>query len=763
VSYLATKNNLNTFVKKPFMYKKSVILVLIVLVLLIVFRFFIVDSCTSKDAKYTAILPDSIAYVGDQSCKKCHSTEFKEWKQSHHYMAMLPPSDSTVVGDFNNVTFTADGVTSRFYKKGTKFFINTEGDDGKNHDFEVKYIFGFTPLQQYLIAFPGGRMQVPRLSWDVNKKKWFNQYASQKIPSHDWLHWTGNAQNWNTMCATCHSTNLKKNYDVATDTYKTTYNSINVSCESCHGSGKHHIDFINGDYKSGKKVAGSFMKLAKNSGQKEELNTCAPCHARVSELNGSHIDSKEIMDNYIPQIPDTEFYHADGQVDDEDYIYTSFLQSKMYHKGVSCGTCHNPHSAKLKRIGNQTCTLCHIPAKYDVPKHTFHKKGTAAAECKNCHMPGKLYMGNDLRHDHSFRVPRPDLSVKYGTPNACSNCHKDKSEKVLADAVIKWYGPKRVYHFAEDLIPGSQLDANSEKHLTNLIDNKFVPKIIKATATFYLGSVQTQSSLNTILARLPSKDAQIRYRALRSLASFPSENWREAVGPLLSDKVRAVRIAAADLYIMLPAGQVPTQYAKAFSLAQKELEQSLIYQTDFSTGNVMLADYYLKLQDYDNAQKFYLKGLKKDSNMNYALLNLSAAYNSQGKNKQALQALESAIKNDPNNERIYYNMALLYNEMNNIPAAEKAFAKAVELKSSNSRVYYNYGLLLNQSNKFAAAESVLKKGITLNPSDPELYYALTFVYIQTNNKSKAIQTAIKLKQLDPNNPNYQQLFNNLGI
>lgn len=378
-------------------------------------------------------------------------------------------------------------------------------------------------------------------------------------------------------------------------------------------------------------------------------------------------------------------------------------------------------------------------------------------------MPGKLYMGNDLRHDHSFRVPRPDLSVKYGTPNACSNCHKDKSEKVLADAVIKWYGPNRKYHFAEDLIPGSRLDAESEKHLISLIDNKFVPKIIKATATFYLGSIPTQSSLNTILARLPSKEAQIRYRALRSLASFPAESWRDAVGPLLSDPVRAVRIAAADLYITIPTGQVPEQYAKAFSSAQTELEKSLRYQADFSTGNVMLADYYLKLKDYDNAEKFYLRGLKKDSKMNYALLNLSAAYNSQGKNEQALQALGLALKNDSKNERIYFNLALLYSEMNNIPAAENAFAKAVELKSTNPRLYYNYGLLLNQNKKFAAAESVLKKGISLNPSEPELYYALTFVYIQTNNKAKALETAVKLKQLDPGNPNYQQIFRSLGI
>jgi tetratricopeptide (TPR) repeat protein len=746
------------------MFRKSAIFVLIVIVLFILFRFFIADQYSAIYSKYTEVKSSKNSFVGDQSCKECHKGEYKEWQQSHHYMSMLPANDSTVSGDFNNVTFSADGVTSRFYKKGTKFFINTEGDDGKNYDFEVKYIFGFKPLQQYLIQFPGGRMQVPRLSWDVNKKKWFNQYAGQKIPSHDWLHWTGNAQNWNTMCAVCHSTNLRKNYNVKTDTYKTSYSIINVSCESCHGPGKQHVDFIHSnDYKSGGKVAGSFLKLAKNSRQTEELNTCAPCHARISEINSSHIESMEIMDNYIPQIPDNEFYHADGQVDDEDYIYTSFLQSRMFHKGVSCSTCHNPHSAKLKRIGNQTCTLCHIPTKYDVPTHTFHPKRSPSVSCVNCHMPGKLFMGNDYRHDHSFIVPRPDLSLKYGTPNACSNCHKDKSEKTLADAIIKWYGPKRKYHFAEDLILGSKIDANSEKHLNNLIDNKFVPKIIKATATFYLGQIQTQTSLNTLLARLKSKDAQNRYRALKSLASFSGSSWIDAVGPLLSDKVRAVRIAAADLYITIPVEQIPSQYSAAFALANKELKSYLIYQTDFSSGNVMLADYYFKLQDYHNAEKFYLRGLKKDSNMNYALLNLSTVYNIVGKNYEALNSLEKAIKNDPKNERIYYNMALIYNEIGNKEAAEKSFFKAIELKSTNPRVYYNYGLILNENKKFKEAVAVLQKGLAINPSATELLYALTFVHIQTKNKDKALQTAMKLKQLDPNNPTYQEIYKSLGL
>lgn len=750
--------------KLTFMFKKSSIVIAVFLILFILFRVFIVDRCTSKDAEYTETLSSNNAYVGDKSCIKCHTNQHHQWKQSDHFMSMLPANDSTVKGDFNNVTFTADGVTSKFYKKGSKFFINTEGADGKNHDFEVKYIFGYKPLQQYLVSFPGGRMQVPRLSWDVNKKKWFNQYAGQKVPSHDWLHWTGNAQNWNTMCATCHSTNLHKNYDIKTDTYKTSYSVINVSCESCHGAGQKHLGYINSDdYKSGEKVTGSFMKLGQNSGQLEQINTCAPCHARVTEISPTHIESGEIMDNYIPQIPDTENFHADGQVDDEDYIYTSFLQSKMFSKGVKCSNCHNPHSAKLKHIGNQTCLQCHVSKKYNGPKHTFHPVGSQGASCINCHMPGKLFMGNDLRHDHSFRVPRPDLSVKYGTPNACSNCHQDKSENELATAVIKWYGPKRKYHFADDLIPGSKLDNKSEPHLTKLINTKTTPNIVKATAVFYLGSSITPTSLGTLLSCLNYKDAQVRYRALRSLSGFPPNSWMEKVGPLLSDKVRAVRIAAADLFIGIPKDQIPSEYLASFQKANTELVSYLRYQTDFSVGNVMLADYYLKLQDYPNAESFYLKGLRKDSKMNYALLNLATLYNTVGQNEASLNTFQKALKNNPTDERIHYNLALLYNEMNNKTEAENSFAKAVALKSANPKVYYNYSLLLIQNKKFKEAEIVLNKGISINPSAPELYYALTYLYIQTNKVNNAQKAAQKLKQLDPNNSQYLEIFRNLGV
>ncbi len=745
------------------MNRKYPILVTTVIVLFILLGTVILERCQPKEAKNNLVQIAGNEFLGDQACKSCHSNEYHQWLQSDHFMAMQPPNDSTVKGDFNNASYTADGVTSHFFKKEGKFFINTEGDDGKNHDYSVKFIFGYKPLQQYLVEFPGGRMQVPRLSWDTKQKKWFNQYAGQKIAAHDWLHWTGNAQNWNTMCASCHSTNLQKNYNTDADSYSTTYSVINVSCESCHGAGKLHIDFVNGDdYKKGNKVAGSYLTLAKNSGQLAQINACAPCHARKSNISASEIASSEIMDNYIPEIPTTEHFYADGQVNDEDYIYTSFLQSKMFRHGIKCSNCHNPHSTKLIVGGNQTCLQCHAK-KYDEPTHTFHAAGVVASDCVSCHMPSKLFMGNDLRHDHSFRVPRPDLSMKYGTPNACTNCHNNRTAQWAADAVSKWYGSARKYHFADDLIPGSKSDENSEVHLIKLLKDTAVPNIIKATAANYLGNIQTQNSLQALINLLSNTDAQTRYSALRSLANFQPQSWLDAVGPLLSDKVRAVRIAAADLYSTIPEQEIPQAYTPVFASARNELQNYLFYQADFSVGNLMIADHYLQQKDYFNAEKFYLRGLKKDSLMNYGRLNLSSAYSAQGKNDLALQELETAVKIDPANDRVYYNLALLNNEQNNKAAAEKYFAKAVQLKSVNPRLYYNYGLFLNEGKRYTEAEIVLQKGLAINPADPQLYYVLTIVYIRSNNKVKAKQSATKLKQLDPNNPAYSQIFTNLGV
>ena len=722
-----------------------------------------IQKCTPKTKEKGSGTATANHFVGDNACKSCHYAEYKDWLSSDHFKAMQPANDSTVEGNFNDKTFKADGVTTHFFKKDGHFFINTEGEDGKNHDYQVKYTFGYYPLQQYLIAFPGGKLQATRASWDAKNKKWFHQYAGQKIPPHDWLHWTGNAQNWNTMCAACHSTDLQKNYDPNTDTYHTTYSVMTVSCESCHGPAERHITYIkSGDYKSGESVKNSYLRMGKNAGQAIQINTCAPCHSRSSQISDENAASGSLLDNYIPQIPTKEFYFPDGQAKDEDYVYTSFLESKMYSRGVTCSNCHNVHSGKVLYTGNALCLQCHSK-KYDDISHTFHQASTVATECKSCHMPSRTYMGIDVRYDHTFRVPRPDLSVKYGTPNACNNCHTDKPATWTAAAVKKWYGRDRAYHFAEDLIPASEANTGSEKHILNLLNDTATPSIIKATALYYLKDIGNNNSSQIMIQSLKDINPQVRYQALRSLSGFPPETWMDAAGTALSDPVKAVRIAAADLFITIPSTQIPSSYYTAFTQAKSELQQYIMFQSDFATGDAMAGDYYLKSGDYQNAEKFYRLGLHKDTAMNYARLNLSVVYSLIGQNQQALRVLENALLTDPKNDRIYFNLALLYNEMKEPEKAEENLSKAIELKTKNPRVYYNYGVMLEQDQKIRQAVVVFKKGLALNPEDADINYAICLLYLNANQVAEAKKYGEVLKKYYGTTPQYRSLFHALGL
>ena len=720
------------------------------------------QKCRPKDSSARVQITAN-AYVGDQKCKDCHSDQYKAWLTSDHFKAMQPANDTTVEGDFNNIYYTADGVTSHFFKRAGKYFINTQGVDNINHDYEIQYTFGYNPLQQYLVAMPGGRLQVTRQCWDVRKKKWFHQYAGQKIPAHDWLHWTGNAQNWNTTCAACHSTNLQKNYDPHTDNYHTSFSVLTVSCESCHGPGGMHIDYVNSQsYKNGTKVNHSYLNMTKGATQSAEINTCAPCHSRRSEISADKIGSAEFLDDYIPQIPTKEFYYPDGQAKDEDYVYTSFLESKMYARGVKCSNCHNPHSGKALLAGNQLCLQCHAKT-YDAYTHTFHQTGSVGSECRNCHMPANTYMGNDLRYDHTFRVPRPDLSVKYGIPNTCNTCHRDKSALWASNAIIKWYGLHRAYHFADDLIPASKADSANQTHILRLLNDTATPAMIKAAALYYTKDIDNEKSASILINSLHSENAQIRYQALRSLADFPPEIWLPAIGPALSDKVRAIRIAAADLCISVPPDQVPATYGSALSNARIELEKSILYQTDFSTGDAMGGDYYLKLHDYASAERFYLLALQKDTAMNYARLNLAALCNIKGDNDRALHLLKQALRTDPANDRIYYNLGLLYNEMQNKKQARECLEKAISLNTRNPRVYYNYGLMLQNGNQIAKAIEIFRKGLAQSPGDEDLNYALCVLYVQHNQPDKAKEYGAVLRQYHSGDEKYQELFRILGL
>jgi hypothetical protein len=379
----------------------------------------------------------------------------------------------TVFGDFDEASVTYHGVTSRFFRRDGRFFVNTDGPDGNLADFAIAYTFGVFPLQQYLVEFPDGRLQALPIAWDARPKdaggqRWFHLYPDEPIRHGDALHWSGINQNWNFMCAECHSTDVHKNYDAASNRFHTTCSEIDVSCESCHGPGSRHVDWAKNRHdgsRAGREIepskdlavlfherAGVTWSIDNESGEvrrsvlpreRPEVETCGRCHARRAELAEDWSPGRPLSDTHMVALLERGLYHADGQIDGEVYEYGSFRQSKMFAKGVTCSDCHEPHSLARRASGDELCQRCHNAPAYATRQHSHHAAVSPPLACTSCHMPARTYMSVDVRHDHSFRVPRPDLSVALGTPNACNDCHRNQSAEWASAAVERWYGPAR--------------------------------------------------------------------------------------------------------------------------------------------------------------------------------------------------------------------------------------------------------------------------------------------------------------------------------
>jgi len=722
-----------------------------------------------------ALTPAS--YVDNQVCLGCHQEQAGQWRPSHHAQAMATATAATVRGDFNDAVFRHQGVSSRFFRKGDQFFVHTDGPDGKLADFEIAYTFGYEPLQQYLIAMPGGRLQPLQIAWDTRTRRWFHLLPNEKAPPGDVLHWTGRYQNANTMCIACHTTGFEKRYDATTDSFASSWKEENVSCQSCHGPGERHVQWaqLKADGKSPPTLPGEPHGLAvdfKAKGARGEVEVCATCHSRRAELTATPVPGQPRLDHYLPSLLNAGLYHADGQQLDEVFVDGSFRQSKMYAQGVGCTDCHNPHSGKLKLAGNAVCTQCHAPqanasfpvaaGAYDTPAHHFHQAGSEGAQCAACHMPSKNYMQIQARPDHSLRVPRPDLTVKIGTPNACTQCHDDKPAQWAADRVAAWYGPNRRQepHFGETLAAARSGQPGAPDALARLAADKQLPAIVRATA---LDGLRSDPSTGDSVRIEATRDADpsVRAAAADSLESVPATQRLYALAPLLKDPVRAVRIAAARSLSSLPPEQIETATRPAFNAALAEYIAAQSVSLDMPGAQLNLAVVRQNTGRIDLAERHYLAALKIDPDFTPARANLSRLYNATARNADAERVLTEGLKREPGIGELQYSLGLLLAEENRLPEAAKALAQASRLMPERAKVHYNLGLALQQLGQRQPAAAALLKAQQLDPQDPATPYALAVYYAQAGQQAQALSWAEKAKALNPGDPQLSQLVASL--
>ena len=700
------------------------------------------------------------AFVGRAACARCHEKAAKAWTGSHHDLAMTEATDATVRGDFSGVSFAGDGMRARFFREGKRFLIETDGPSGTPERYEVAYAFGWDPLQQYLIRFPGGRMQAFSLAWDVPGKRWFFLYPGKRIPPSDWLHWTRNAQNWNGMCAECHSTNLVKGFDPKTDAYTTTWSEVDVSCEACHGPGSRHVAWAEVPPMGRPRLVNTGLVM-RTSGitNRELVELCAPCHSRRTELGDYDHRRSELLDNHLPVLLTEGLYYPDGQILEEDFEYGSFVQSKMFRMGVRCTDCHDAHTLKLRKEGNGVCLQCHRASAYDDARHHFHKqewqgRPSDGALCVSCHMPKSPFMVVHMRADHSIRIPRPDLTKDLGVPNACSraSCHADKPLSWSGDAYDKWYGMARKPHYGTVLAAGRRADLAAKVDLVRLVSDTLSPTLVRATALSLLGRYGGADVTAAFRTALLDEEPLLRRTAVAE-APIADEAERVArLAPLLADPFRAVRLEAASALAGTPPALLKPYQQEALATAIADYVKAMEYSLDFSFAGHNLGLLYERMNDPVRAEGYYRRAVAVDDLWAPPKANLALLLARRGKNGEAEKLLREVLAANPGEAQVAYSLGLLVAETGTMEEAATLLARAAAGMPANGRAAYNAGLALARVGRPADAERMLRRAVELEPSSYEHLFALGDFLLRQGRLAEVGPIADRMAAIDPSRP-----------
>ena len=638
----------------------------------------------------------TLSHPDNPNCASCHADQWTSWNNSHHAKSMQVANEDTVLGNFDDQKVIINNHESHFYKKGDAFWVNTE-----NKNYKIEYTFGIEPLQQYLIKMEDGKFQTLPLSWDSRPKtnggqRWFHIYGEEDIRSNDRLHWQQPLQNWNGMCADCHSSGLNRNYDLESNSFKTSWDNINVGCVSCHGLNN---DIMNTRAPSGgwSFVEGSHSAVwTGDKPDQREIGVCAACHSRRTPLTDGFSAEDQYLDRFLPTPIRAPEYFSDGQINDENYVWGSFLQSKMYAKGVTCSDCHDPHSLKLKADGNAMCTTCHQASYFDTTDHHKHKNASMGSQCVNCHMPARIYMGVDDRRDHSFRIPRPDLNHLSNSPDACTNCHKDKKPKWAANKITEWFGNNRPSHYGATMHMASLGSPEGEKQLNALINNKDVSEIITGSALEFLANYPNLNSYNAVSKALQSKDPLIRLGAIKASPFIPLKERTILLSPLLDDEFKAIRIEVIRALSDIDKSTLEGKFKTTYDRAKKEF---LIAQQQVSwrgEGTYNLGLFHSGQNEPELAEKQYLKSIEIDPYFTASYINLADHYRKTAHEDLTIKTLERGLKIMPEDADLNFSKALFLIRKKRAPEALIYLKKAVKNAPENARYSYVYEIAKKQ-------------------------------------------------------------------
>jgi len=722
----------------------------------------------------TARAPDSDRsarrdrFVGSRACAGCHRPEADAYEKSHHADALVLPTPEKLKTKLDQASFSsALGGTTRFDARDGGVSVTSPDESGKTRDFPIVYAAGVLPLRQFVVATERGKLQSLGVVWDSRPaaekgQRWFHVYGPRGIAHDDSLFFTKTAQNWNHVCADCHSTFVERRYDLAADRFDTRWAELSVGCEACHGPGAEHVRAAKalgtgGGWGEGKGLvvrltpAEPWAPSATGSPTPRkpdgvEVEVCAPCHSRRQPLYEGFLAGDAFLDAFEPELLRPTSYHADGQVEGEVYEWASFLQSRMYASGVRCSDCHEPHSATPYAQGNALCARCHAPARFEQESHSHHA-GAKAPLCIDCHMPPSVFMQIDERRDHSIRIPRPDHSVEFGTPNACNGCHSKQSSSWALEWVSKWYPAARRAHFVDALGRDRKGALDAPRALAALARDPAAPAIARSTALERLGRYPTERALATLRTALASPEPLVVYGAVLGADGVPLPRRSALLLPVVGHRVRAVRIAAGKSLAGIPLAELPPEARAAVERAFAEVEESFGVSASRPEAHVERSSFELARGKVDEAEAELQTALRLAPCLSEAYLNLADLARDRRDEAAAERAIRAALGCDPRNAFAHHALGLWQVRAGDARGAVKSLRKAVELAPTETRFGYVLAIAIADGGDLEAAIKVLETTLERRPNDPELLQALAGYLGRLGQVERAAETRRKLETL----------------
>lgn len=678
---------------------------------------------------------DAEGFAGSASCRQCHENFYALWSTSHHGLAMQP-----VTEDFARQKLTPQAAPveiggSRFRVDVETREVLEEGPGGAKR-YPMVHAMGGKNIYYLLTPLERGRLQVLPLAYDVNEKEWYDAAGSMVRHFTDGtedapLSWRDPQLTFNTACFGCHVSQISKNYDPKTDTYRTAWREPGINCESCHGPAAEHVRVC---LAAPTNAPPQDLKLIsmKRMTPVQSDETCATCHAKMRPVTEAFVPGDRFFDHYDLVTLEHPDFHPDGRDLGENYTYTLWLTSPCVQAGkLSCVHCHTS-SGRYRFAGektNHSCLPCHQAHVENAPAHTRHKEGSKGNQCVSCHMPMTTF-ARMRRSDHSMRPPTPSVTLAHQSPNACNLCHTDK-DAAWADAHVRTW---RTRDFQAPVLHRAGLVAAARRRDWSRLDEMLV----------YLGDGQSDAVFVTSLVRLlQACDAPRKWPALRqalrhahplvrsaAAQHLAGDATQETFGALLAtaqDEYRLVRVSAASSLARFPRGLLDLPLAReAGARAFGELEASLLVMPDSWASHYNAGNYYESRGWEERAQAAYERAMALRPDVIPPIVNAAMMVARQGRLDASVALLRKAERLEPAHAAVNLNLGLALAERKEMAGAERHFRAALAADPALAQAAYNLGVLL--SGRGAAEEGLAWCGKAAELAPQNAAYVYTHAY-----------------------------------